>query len=174
MLAHGFRFLMKLPLAKPREICFSSVICPSSSWPISLKKEKKNEVVVGRVLRTQEGACHQCPSKGYVDKASFSEVYELSLGPFCYSFSFFTLPFRNPLPLWYFLDISLSHSVLPSFQGCVILIVVSTVSLHPNQYQLMARGNLSFFCPIIDQVNAFSWDFREWHNLIGLIVVDML
>lgn len=36
---------------------------------------------MGRVLRTlQEGACHGYPSKGYVDQASFSEAYELSLG----------------------------------------------------------------------------------------------
>lgn len=108
--------------------------------------------MVGEVLRKQEGACHQCPSKVYVDKAS-CEVYELSLDLCAILSSLLALPFENPLPLRPCLSASLSHSVLPSFQGCMILICISTIPLHSNKNLSMAQGTLfSAFCPIREQV----------------------
>lgn len=168
MLAHAFSVLMKLPLAKPREICFSSVICPLSSWPISLKK-KKNEVVVWRVLRTQEGACHRCPSKGYADKAGFREAHGLSWAPFAILSSFFTLPFRNPLPLWYVLAASLFLSVPASLQGCVILLCLHNPS-SPKSIPVYGMTDLYvLFYHRTIQVNLKLVFFRvTWFNRLLL------
>ena len=54
--------------------------------------------------------------------------------------------------MWYFLVASLPYSILPPFQGCVILIFGSTIPLYPNQNLSMAAGILiSAFCLVIEQ-----------------------
>ena len=71
---------------------------------------------------------------------------------FCYSFFFLSTRFRNPLPLWYFLVASLPYSILLPFQGCVILILGSTIPLYPNQnLSTAARILFSVFCPVIEE-----------------------